>query len=652
MLEKWLPAYAFTVTLRVGSETSDEEQTFEEPPAKRSKKVVTEWRILKSPSQNGDSDTSPCAATDVATESGIGSNRNDLMEIEQTVERNGVESGEATTSSRDGHVKSEPIDSDLLLDDELRLQIEKSIEMVVNEYSLTGFNVDLSEPTSTPQMSQLPVSAPNVQPTENVTTSSCAKGIADLPPKIRNDITVIPLTNRVSSIKSEPKDVLTEYKRKLPNAKVDDNERSSNSYLSALSSGRHSSLTIVPVTTSIVTKPSASCAIIKNNFTSRNRNDSVEFSLTPDVTIKTVQARSTTSMTLNKVTSGQNFLPNCPPKACASVDSVTTPRCSTMPPIVDSLVTSRCSTMPPTVDSSATSRCSTLPPNPYNVPGTQPICYDSAMKHIIDSLPASVPCTSSFNSSSCLYSKPNIPISTTTSSSCSFPSSYSKSCSNSGPSVSALGQSQAVVPYNQNPSFCNFNYSQSASPLSSPKHLKPSINLNPCRMSSSPVPAYMRSKEYGNGAPLLCNIISDPLGGIIPPESSSFKATPPWIPGTPSFRSPTSPASLNFPLPSSVPPTSQSVSTFSPYNQTNALMVPNQKQNFNYRSSYPPFTPNSFQRSQCCFSSQIQCFNAGCASASQQQFSIVQHSTRLSNLKTNSMDGVSSLLQYHYFKKY
>jgi hypothetical protein len=60
-----------------------------------------------------------------------------------------------------------------------------------------------------------------------------------------------------------------------------------------------------------------------------------------------------------------------------------------------------------------------------------------------------------------------------------------------------------------------------------------------------------------------------------------------------------------------------------------------------------------FQRAQCCFSSQIQCFNAACDNTAQQQVSIIQHSTRLSNLKSNSMDSISSLLQYHsYFKKY
>lgn len=541
---------------------------------------------------------------------------------------------------RAANVKSEPLDNanDLLLDEDLRLQIEKSIEMVVNEYSLdaddlmdASFGVEAlgSGSEANERLSELEASASTETPSSaNVTSSDSVDKSVHLAPKIPNDITVIPLRKGNGGVKSEPRDGHIGAECRTSKSTVVENYSSTNAYLASIANGKHSSLTILPVTTSTSLKTPSVVAGKHNGVGTKNRNNTLEFSLTPDVTIKTVLGNNT-PVKYPSYGSCQNSANVCSPKQATYLEQY----------------------------GGSTSYS-------HSVRGHE----NSARPPVpMDPLQGSGGCTLAPNNTpNCVHSKANYPVVSSCPSlpSCTFPSTCSSKCSSTYASSSAptASQSQALVPYyNPNPGFANYNsYQQSSSPICSPKYPKPAMSaLNPCRMSSSPVPAYMRSKEPSYSAPLLCNIISESLAGMIP-ESPPFKPAPAWPGCNGSFRSPTSPTSMNFPLPSAA---SSSPAAFPSYaNQSNSLMIPmnqakqpNNQYNNSYRANFgTPFAPNSFQRAQCCFSaSQIQCFNAGCAGGSQQQFSIVQHSTRLSNMKSNSMDSVSSLLQYHtYFKKY
>ncbi|XP_065219736.1 mucin-5AC-like [Planococcus citri] len=628
-------------------------------------------------------------------------------------------------------VKSEPMDNsaDLLLDDELRLQIEKSIELVVEEFSrstdclaeslascddinLENSSADAgsteiappeveeqsSNNDSTEYNNDEPTNPPESVPSNATVSSSCLKSanvvVAELPPKIPNDITVIPITTgSVVNIKSEPRDTTVESDRKLRkfptshrvSSSIESNPVASSKcglYLPSLTSGKHRALTILPV--------SSSGAAIKSTISDgiastkpKIRNDSVEFSLTADVTIKSVPSTNTSS-----TSNAPSYKGYSSSSALAALKQMRAGE-SNVP-----VSTSSSHCMP------ASTRGSSLPNDPLLGLAMTPaqMYLDNTMGVKPDTLGSSSGSCSSYNSKYCSYRPPPASSSMSDLSSCSYSSPSvcaSKLCgvvhhSLSGPSPAQCQQSSGLplLPYSSQPSsFCsNFNsYAPTPPPLSSPKHLKPPINvLNSCRMSSSsPVPAYMRSREPSYSAPILCDSYTGGAG-ILPPESSSFRSTPPWsTPASASFRSPTSPAAFNFTLPSpnmgpiappppppphpALPAPSNPAMFPSCPNQSNSLMLPttshhNQKtvqnsssSSYPFRSSNftPPNSSSAYQRAQCCFSSQIQCFNSACASSSQQQFSIVQHSTRLSNLKSNSIDSVSSLLQYHtYFKKY
>lgn len=626
------------------------------------------------------------------------SNSNDIMEVDESI---AVLTGNQSDSEHkivNPIVKSEPVDSvDLLLDDELRLQIEKSIELVVEEFSrntdcLTenlACDDDNDDETDQRDIATEDTNVPEIDPVQeqssdnleenqgsateietvpgnSTVSSSCVKTsvVVELPPKIPNDITVIPInTNKTVNIKSEPRDAVEadrRFKKFLNESISSTNESNAASskgiYLPSLTSGKNSALTILPVSAS-TSKP----VVPESTATKpKIRSDCGEFSLTADVTIKSVPSTSSSA--------------GNPPSYKVNSSS------SAMNPMLKKAYSGEMNIQQTNHGVSANIRSSSLPNNHLGLPITPPQMYpDSGVKS-----------DTPFNPKYCSYKAPSVAASNSMAdlASCSYSSSgcLSKSCSvphsMPGPSA-ALTQCQqssslALMPYSSQPSpFCgsNFNsYAPTSSPLSSPKHLKPPINaLNSCRMSSSsPVPAYMRSREPSYSAPILCDSFSS-ANGLISPETPSFRSTPPWnTPPSSSFRSPTSPANFNFALPSPTmgpiapppPPQSQSNPPMFPpcSSQSNALVLPTghhqksaQNSPYPFRSNFTPsFNPNSsFQRAQCCFSSQIQCFNSACASSSQQQFSIVQHSTRLSNLKSNSIDSVSSLLQYHtYFKKY
>lgn len=716
-------------------------------------------------------------------------------------------------------IKDEPIDSanELLLDDELRLQIERSIEMVVNEFSatttttssstttgihklddqVTGLCTDSETvemttsvmeidsvcnstvtqskdtsmmPDSTPAVAEA-VASPSSASLRNTISNkwSCSSTLrkCDINRQSSNSIATmehsvvsIPLT---TTVKSEPRDLMFANPDQsasaisgktvvvAPNAPSSDCKKDSEAV--------HPSRSIDLLTMLSIEKKPAALSILPVTSHQSNITNDTEFSLTPNVTIKSMPMSSSSLSlskcstwngemnpvsTSNQLTGSSNWSIPCYVNTSSSYSSKTCENSSfSFSP--DSSV-STCNES--IKNGSPSNHCPSYCSSSINRPNlTSRNCvfgkYNSTTPRV--TLPSS--CSSYLNAYS--SRKSTASLYPQQSPQHHQPSTYGglRSC---GPISSVSYNMPTASPMSVNPASFAMNgpttglfCSSVASPLPPtgvyysktnscpslpppPPPPPPSLPLtNSCRMSLSPTGSHLRTKDLTYPTSLVCNMMPDSSGNLTatgatataiddsasayiqqqqqppPPPSSLRSAANSWnasaaiSPGTGSaFRNPIASQTFNVSSPkatrisslSTLVRHSNSPHVYSPYTNpamsSNSLMLPNGHHNSPVKAvnatsgtmaAYPgslnggcggvggafpvpsPFGPTGmpFHRSQCCFSSQIQCFNAACDNASQQHVSIVQHSTRLSNLKSSSMDSISSLLQYHtYFKKY
>lgn len=720
-------------------------------------------------------------------------------------------------------VKDEPIDSanELLLDDELRLQIERSIEMVVNEFSastttsssttagvhklddqVTELCTDAetvemttsvmeidsvcnSTITQSTETSMMPDSTPAVAKTVALPSSaslrntisnkwSCSSTLrkCDVNRQSSNSIATVersvvsvPLS---TTVKSEPRELmftnLDQSASAISEKAVVVATNAPSSECKKDGEAVHPSRSIDLLTMLSIEKKPAALSILPVTSHQSNITNDTEFSLTPNVTIKSMPM-SSSSLSLSKCSTWNGEMnPVCSSNQLTSTSSWSIP----------CYVSTSSSYSSKTCENSSVS---------FSPDSSVPTCHES-IKNGSPSNHCPSYCSSSINrpsltSRNCVFGKYNStsPRVTLPSSCSSYLNAYSsrkstaslypqqspqhhqpstygglRSC---GPITSVQYNMPTASPMSVNPASFAMNCpttglycSSVASPLPPtgvyysktnscpslppppppppPPPQPPSLPLtNSCRMSLSPTGAYLRTKDLPYPTSLVCNMMPDSSGNLTaagatataiadsassyiqqqqqppPPLSSLRSAGNSWnastaiSPGTGSaFRNPTASQTFNVSSPkatrisslSTLVRHSNSPHVYSPYTNpamsSNSLMLPNGHHSSPVKAvsatsgttaAYPsslngggggvggafavpsPFGPTSmpFHRSQCCFSSQIQCFNAACDNASQQHVSIVQHSTRLSNLKSSSMDSISSLLQYHtYFKKY
>lgn len=583
--------------------------------------------MLKSPSPNGDSLYSQVPPENAAQKEATTSERSSSFDDDDCATGAEIAQTGDKASAYGQCVKNEPLDNsaDLLLDDSLRLQIERSIEIVVNEFSLDSTSSATSADggdtgAGTEKLNQCVVdssSAPEQPPANSTPVSAHQESVScamdtNLTPTTQSEAALY--SNRAGNVKSEPRDA---------------NQRS----ISMKETAPSQALTApdMPKSSAIDVKPFSGALRSSCLYSSAMKaSKDVEFALTPSVTMSSMAQPKVCTAPIDKMNnlcqvSVKPISRSLPPTSYASHSLGST----FMPP----------SSFPDCCDPSKLGRSNQFAAE------SQRYQLDAFSGCVIRKTEPTFSCTSS------------LPTSTSPSTACFCTNScYGKPCSRLSNQLMNSSLSQRALNLHNSYDL----YPKAAAPAQSFDYYRPKSSGPSCfRVPSSPVSRYnthLPAKEAHMPAYTSATLGSEALGPKSPsffPSSPSkslknwngsgaattcmlqnsttapYKFQVPRVPSSPSaltsgyvHSSPMTAAAPAFPAfadPSNV-------STPRLYNGGTSTSLMNASTTNGLKSPQHPLQQyqfgSSLQKSQCCFPSQLQCYT-NCCKEAQQQFSFV-----------------------------